>query len=369
MIKQKHYFLGGNTAEGFFSFYNYILPQKIARRIICIKGGPGTGKSSLMKRVGNFFSDKGYEIEFHHCSSDNNSIDGMVIKELNVALLDGTSPHMVDPITPGAIDEILNMGECWNEDGFKDYRDKILSTKKEISTNFNRAYRFLASAKNVYEDWLNFNQQALNLNSINLLKENLKNTILDNDISNIGYERHLFATAFTPNGVISYIQNLIEDFQYVYVLKGGPGCGKTDILKYLYKEAVRRGLYVEVLHAPLMPDKLEHILIPELSTAIITSNEINKLTAKGIIFDMNDYLDKNMLEKNKDEIEYVKNIFYILLNKGLSCIEQAKFIHDKLESYYIPNMDFEKMNLIGENIIDKILKYEKDYLQEKNNLK
>ena len=86
-------FPGGNTSKGFYSFYRYILSQDEARRIICIKGGPGTGKSSLMKKVGQFFNEKGYNIEYHHCSSDNNSLDGVVIKGLNVAILDGTSPH------------------------------------------------------------------------------------------------------------------------------------------------------------------------------------------------------------------------------------------------------------------------------------
>lgn len=90
-------FPGGNTSKGFYSFYRYILGQEDARRIICIKGGPGTGKSSLMKKIATHFNEKGYDIEFHHCSSDNNSLDGIVIKGLNVAMLDGTAPHVVVP--------------------------------------------------------------------------------------------------------------------------------------------------------------------------------------------------------------------------------------------------------------------------------
>lgn len=95
----KNLFPGGNTSKGFYSFYRYILKQNEARRIFCIKGGPGTGKSSLMKKIGSYFYDKGYDIEYHHCSSDNNSLDGVVIKPLNVALLDGTAPHVVGSLT------------------------------------------------------------------------------------------------------------------------------------------------------------------------------------------------------------------------------------------------------------------------------
>ena len=124
-LKERHLFPGGNTSKGFYSFYRYVLSQDDAKRILCIKGGPGTGKSQLMKKVGAYFAKKGYTIEYHHCSSDPNSLDGVLIKELNIALLDGTSPHIVDPINPGVVDEILNMGDALNI-------DMLAKNKKEI---------------------------------------------------------------------------------------------------------------------------------------------------------------------------------------------------------------------------------------------
>jgi ABC-type nitrate/sulfonate/bicarbonate transport system substrate-binding protein len=48
-----------------------------------------------MKAVAKEFVDLGYDVELHHCSSDNNSLDGVVIKQAKVALLDGTAPQRV----------------------------------------------------------------------------------------------------------------------------------------------------------------------------------------------------------------------------------------------------------------------------------
>lgn len=361
----KDIFPGGNTSRGFYSFYRYILGQDEARRIICIKGGPGTGKSSLMKKVSKYFNEKGYNIEHHHCSSDNNSLDGVVIKGLNVAILDATSPHLVDPVNPGAVDEILNMGDCWNEEGFKKYRHNIIDINKKVGKHFKRAYRFLGAAKLVYDDWSTYNTEALNIHKLNLLKENLKETLLTTSPSNIGFDRHLFATAFTPNGIITYIENLSADYKNIYVLKGGPGTGKTNVLEFLSTEALRRGYYVEIFHTPLIPEKIEHILIPDLNVAILTSNEINNLDIQGNIIDMNDCLNLITLEKNKAEIQYDATEFYKLLNKGLATIKQAKSLHDKLETYFIPNMDFSKMDNVLTKIINKINRYEKDYLNNR----
>ncbi|EOD00458.1 ATPase [Caldisalinibacter kiritimatiensis] len=91
--KFRRVFPGGNTSRGFFSYYDYIIEED-ANRIFVIKGGPGTGKSSLMKKVAKVMLEKGYDIEYHHCSSDNDSIDGIVIPKLRVAMIDGTAPHV-----------------------------------------------------------------------------------------------------------------------------------------------------------------------------------------------------------------------------------------------------------------------------------
>ena len=94
--KIREMFPGGNTSQGFFSYYDYILRQEKAVKIFCIKGGPGVGKSTFMRKIGYEMLDMGYDVEFMHCSSDSNSLDGVVIPSINVALLDGTAPHVVD---------------------------------------------------------------------------------------------------------------------------------------------------------------------------------------------------------------------------------------------------------------------------------
>ncbi|MCT4593371.1 MAG: ATPase [Anaeromicrobium sp.] len=88
----KRVFPGGNTGDGFYSYYDHIIDASSNRKYV-IKGGPGVGKSSFMKKIGYEMVDLGYDVEFHQCSSDNNSLDGLVIPKLKVAFLDGTAPH------------------------------------------------------------------------------------------------------------------------------------------------------------------------------------------------------------------------------------------------------------------------------------
>jgi len=268
-------------------------------------------------------------------------------------------------VNPGAVDEILHMGECWNEEGFKQYRKNIIDINKEVGKTFRRAYRFIAAAKAVHEDWSNYNNEALNKGKLNKLMEELKEKIFTTPVTGDASERHLFATAFTPKGIITFVDTILEYYEKVFVLNGGPGTGKTDVLDYISNEALKRGLSVEFFHDPLIPERLEHIFIPKLSTAIVTSNEINQRKFEGNQIYMDNLLNSYFIGKNKEEIKFDMEMFYELLDKGLKTIASAKALHDHLETYFIPNMDFDKINKVTDKVINKLLKYEEEYLKEK----
>lgn len=92
MAKMRRVFPGGNTSSGFYSLHDNIID--INRNMLYIlKGMPGGGKSSMMREIGDKALKEGYSVEMHHCPSDPTSIDGVVINELKVAVIDGTLPH------------------------------------------------------------------------------------------------------------------------------------------------------------------------------------------------------------------------------------------------------------------------------------
>lgn len=94
--KVKKVFPGGNTGYGFYSLYDNINPNPgEVNAIFIMKGGPGVGKSSFMRWIGQQMRERGYDIEEHNCSSDNGSLDGVKIPAIGVSLIDGTAPHRV----------------------------------------------------------------------------------------------------------------------------------------------------------------------------------------------------------------------------------------------------------------------------------
>ena len=94
----ERYFLGSNTKVGFDGFYD-VTTEGIGSFYL-IKGGAGTGKSSLIKKVLKRGEDCGLRCESWHCSGDPKSLDGVYIHDLDVAVIDATSPHAVEPKIP-----------------------------------------------------------------------------------------------------------------------------------------------------------------------------------------------------------------------------------------------------------------------------
>ncbi|MGN0144276.1 MAG: ATPase, partial [Clostridium sp.] len=299
----------------------------------------------------------GYSVEYHHCSSDNNSLDGVVIRELNIALLDGTSPHMVDPITPGAVDEILNLGVALNTPYLEKNKDKILSICAEISQSFKRAYMYMDAAKGLHDDWSALNASAVNEDKFYKLADTLKEKIFSGSKPGYGSERHLFGTAFTPDGIVTFNEDLSKECSNLYVLKGGPGLKKSSLLKIIGLEAQKRGYDVEYFHDPFIPERIENILIDELSVGVFTTNEISRLHYSGIQYNMKDICNGEVLEKIAPEIDFDKSQFDILNSKALSCISHSHVLHDELETYYISAMNFDIVNKLYDETINKITSY------------
>ncbi|MDF2593002.1 MAG: ATPase [Clostridia bacterium] len=353
----KEVFPGGNTYKGFHSFYDYILPQEEANRIFCIKGGPGVGKSSFMKAVAKEFVDLGYDVELHHCSSDNNSLDGVVIKQAKVALLDGTAPHVVDPKNPGAVDEILNFGDFWNVEGFTVERDTILNFNKEVKFLFNSSYHYLNSAKEMQDDIEIAVEETVDKTKFSKLLLGLKAELTYNlqAVDKAGKERHLFDSAITPDGLMDYIDTLIKDSYKCYFFEGLHTKGISEILNVIAKEYLLNGYNVEIYHQPLNPERIETVLVEELGLAF-TDNSKMKNKAYRIV-DLDKVLIPEKLESKMDTINKDKEMKSMLLEEAYKRVYMAKKNHDDMEKSYVPQMNFAAVTECKKQIIERIKKY------------
>ena len=145
------YFLGGNTASGFVSFYGQFCrgPEDF---LWVIKGGPGCGKSSFMKTIGRAAENAGLDVEYVLCSGDPASVDGVYLPALHIGYADGTAPHVLEAVTPGAAGLYLDLGQFYDVAALRPKREALAALTEKYRAQYAIAYKALAEAKRLHDE-------------------------------------------------------------------------------------------------------------------------------------------------------------------------------------------------------------------------
>ncbi|MBM7582937.1 hypothetical protein JOD02_001806 [Caldicoprobacter guelmensis] len=360
-------FAGGNTPEGFVNYFGEILEYN-TNRVFIIKGGPGVGKSTFMKKIGQDLLEKGYDLEYFYCSSDPYSLDAVAVPQLKVAIMDGTAPHVIDPSYPGAVEEIIYFGEYWDNEALIANKGHIMEYTNQIKGLFNTAYSQLKEAKVAYDEWKSYVQSCLNRAEYQRQADLFIGRVFKrfDALGKKSRARHYFACAITPSGIKDYADTLLKPGMDVYPIYGGPGSGAKELLMRIAHIAEWQGFFTERSHCPIEPDHLDMVIIPELNAALLNIWEPFRNTVpKGEGINLKEGIDLSLCideaklgEEGRKALLDSRRRFLDLLNKAINNIAQAKVIHDQLESYYISAMDFEKIERIRQQIVQRMLKYE-----------
>ncbi|HEX3011359.1 MAG TPA: PRK06851 family protein [Syntrophomonadaceae bacterium] len=360
MGKTRDMFPGGNTCYGFYSYYDYICPSPPEAKIV-LKGGPGVGKSTFMKNLGKDFSRQGQDIEYHWCSSDNNSLDGLVIGKNEICILDGTAPHIVDPRYPGAVDKILNLGQFWDESKIKQQRNNVITLTDAISLLFKRSYHRLKEVKLAYEEWQSYYEEATDFKAVSRNVLELVDDIFKNSAATGYGPRHLFAAAITPEGIVNKANSLVDKDYFVFAVKGQPGSGINRLYRHTLEVASLKGVYAEVYHNPFDPEEIDMIIFPHHKTVLVDISDhiadyVQQLpsTRYKRFLDFTQFIDQSKTDKSAKQIYNTQNRVHEGLKDAVKFIETAKKYHDELETIYIPAMDFDAIASCREKLIEEL---------------
>lgn len=314
MKTQKKYLASANTGAGFKNYFDNINKQQNSFCFI-LKGGPGTGKSSVIKKIASHFESMGFDIEYFYCSSDEESLDAIKIK--NISIVDGTAPHTTEATMPGIKEKIVNIGDFIKSD-IKKHKTKIENLIAKKSNCFALAYKYFFILKTLVEIEL-LDQKKLK-NNLNL--SCLKNNNFYNDC------RTLFASYISPAGFKSFYKN--NNYKKVIELKDSFINNQTKF-KILEEKLKKQKCYYTKFLNVFDCNLTEAILENKTQTLFVSSDIYNSIP----IF------------KNK-------TIANFTIKKVAKYLSKAKFYHKKIESFYIPNVDFDKLNNLTQSLIAEI---------------
>ncbi len=350
-MELKSYFLGANTPYGFYSLFSELYNPEEDNTIYLIKGGPGTGKSSIMKKIASAAEKKGFTVERIPCSSDPLSLDAVIIPELKIAFADATSPHTINPVYPGVCEHTIELSLYWKKDRLKTNSEIIKKITRENSVAHKKCIRFMKAAAVVSEELNDILKSVYDTEKIKRFANRLINTELNNAPK--GECRNIFLSAVTPLGIVVQYDTL---FTYGNILTINDRYGYVTgiITKELNIYSELNNINRVNCLCPMNPEKkIDHIIFGN-NFAVFSADTYHPMIKKGIkTVHSERFIIKDNFNKVRNRIAFLNKTKLELIGEAIKCLEEAKALHDILESYYVAAMDFSKVSEVTDNIIDE----------------
>ncbi len=339
------YFLASNSKNGFVNYFPSEFNREKCKKTYVIKGGAGTGKSRFMKDVGEYAESLLMNVRYYYCSSDSVSLDGVIIDELGIGILDGTSPHVFEPTMPGAFEEIINLGEFWDADILSQRATEISELLAAKSSAYKRAYTLLSSlgkvitARNELLDGVVFKKKIRG--AVKRLLHNLPNDCAgDIDIGlcrSVGMDGRNHFDTYEKGAETLYS---INDFHGV----------SRVFLDEVKREADRQMMSYTVSYSPVMNEEIDAILLKESGVVFSLCDDGKKK------INMSRFIDTNAFKRCKDEVKALEREIKSLFSLIDNTFNKVREAHFAMETIYSGAMDFSKKEEFTREFIEKIFK-------------
>lgn len=342
-----HWFAASNSKNGFISYFGDVF-EKDSGRIFILGGGPGVGKSTILKTIARAACERGLEAEQFHCSSSPFSLDGVRIPDLSVSVIDGTAPHTFSPKFAGVRDFTVDLQACWNLYELSKRTDEILSISKSKSECYKRAYRYLAAAGKVCEE------------RDSIIKDCILFDKLDGAVSRI-VARHFVSAVFdTPAQTDIRLQSALSGDGIIYFdnFSGKPYTNyrvsdTRGIAHYFFDMLLRKTKYrtkrCTVSYSPYDPQKVDGVFFPDekLSFSVFTNEFTKSVNCER-------FFCQQSIKNVKEKYAFTRKLSRELVSEALRELKGAGELHSRLEGEYSPCTDYKAVSGVCKRLLSEI---------------
>lgn len=247
---------------------------------------------------------------------------------------------MVEPQYPAAVDRYVNLGQFYHVDGCKARREEILHCTGEYKAAYVRAYRALKAAGEVEDTLYDLLTEGWDREKLLRRTAGIIAREIGRQGSGSGQVTYRYLGSLTCKGPVWRFDTVDALAGRVYQLLDTTGIGH-HLLYGVQQAAVERGYDVIACPDPNHPLRLQHLIVPELSLAFVTSRPGMEYPGEPYRrLHLDALLDAKVAKQNKARCRFYRRMHGLLIEEGLEGLQAAKTAHDQLEQVYNPTVDF-----------------------------
>lgn len=338
------FFIGGTSAAGFQTKFQHIIDQPGYFTYI-LKGGPGTGKSTLMKKVAAHFRQ--HDVEQYLCSSDPRSLDAVVVTDLGIVVVDGTAPHVFNADLPGIAQCLVDLGTCWDTGKLKDREQEIRSRFQEHAMCHARAKRMVTALTTVLGEIHAQFAPAVNHTQMEKAAADCVSGFAP-EKKGAGTCQYKQLAAITADGyqtqeTAAYTVICIKDDRYA---------AGFSFMQALKTALLQWGHDLVVSECVLFPEnQIEHILLPKAQLQFSLQTPLNRLP---LPVDVDCEAFYQALPEASTPWLRAQALADQLVQEAAASIGTALAIHDQLEQHYIQALQFDRLNHLTKTLLQEM---------------
>lgn len=334
------YFAASNSSEGFCSYYDEVFNPEKLYKIYVIKGGSGTGKAFFIKEIAKCAELNGFSVRYIYCSSDAESLDGIVINEQKIAVLDGTSPHVYEPKYIGAVESFVNLAEFLDERLLTSSRKLIENISKEKQKGFKRAYRELRAYHSLSKNIEDMIYTCLKLDKMRKYAKRFA----DGMQKEKGEEEHLLTRAIGMRGLSSF-DTYFENAKIYYEINDYFESAHF-MMREIYLSMKEKNVNLRISNNPIIKERKDALCAVNNG---LTFEIGNRFDDDVRVINMKRFVDGDCIGKIRQEYRALARARDNILSLALEEFENIKKYHFILEEIYGSAMNFEaKEQFTGE---------------------
>ncbi|HOP12264.1 MAG TPA: hypothetical protein PK629_12325 [Oscillospiraceae bacterium] len=354
MSKSLDFFAAANSSEGFYSLFSELYGLDDLPHVKLIWGGPGTGKSTLCKKIADRLIESDLDCELIHCSSDPDSLDGIICPQKNAVILDATPPHTVKPRAAGVIENLIDIGQFWDRNKLRTDAASIANLFSEISAEYTLVYRDIASAGDFAAVKQKYGVKMLDVKKTRKFAGRFCSKFIPKGEGR-GKRKDRFLSGVTPNGFLFYVDTVTALCDKLFLIEDDAGTAAEVLIGLIGEYALENGYDCYYCRCPMRPEHTEHLLIPKLGIAILTKNAFHGKALSGKEIEAERFYIRPIYR----DFGTVFSIYDSTIEKRLNCacmrLEKIKKRHDDLEAFYKAAMDFSKIEELAEKTAEEII--------------